>query len=226
MTISDNGQIALCIQEYRRDYQQRERAEMDYYRRMGNLRAAIEAVALALTPRGKRHPHQYRLPLRVLQEMRDRLVSQSTALRQCRSFDEIHNLVRHCGVPGFGELAQYDAAMRLGAHLAHLPDKVYLHAGTGKGAEALGLDTSRPTLEMKELPLPLQVMEAFEVEDILCIYKARFIGQGATAGQIAVGEPYTSRRLARGGRCSAAQRPLPRYPMPAQKGRRRRYGCC
>ena len=71
----------------------------------------------------------------------------------------------------FGKLAVYDTACRLGVYLELEPEVVYLHAGTIKGARALGLDTSRSYLEMDELPRPLRLLEPWECEDFLCIYK-------------------------------------------------------
>jgi hypothetical protein len=53
------------------------------------------------------------------------------------------------------------------------PEVVYLHAGTAKGAQALGLDTGRGYLEMDELPRPFRLLEPWECEDFLCIYKTR-----------------------------------------------------
>jgi len=50
-------------------------------------------------------------------------------------------------VPGFGKLAVYDVAMRIGIWRDIWPRYVYLHAGTRKGARALGL--SGDVLEKK-----------------------------------------------------------------------------
>jgi hypothetical protein len=65
----------------------------------------------------------------------------------------------------FGELAVYDTSLRLGAWLKKSPTLVYLHAGTRKGARALGLDVKRGYLEMKELPKPIRMLKPCEVED-------------------------------------------------------------
>jgi hypothetical protein len=45
-------------------------------------------------------------------------------------------------IKGFGELAVYDCSLRVGSYLNLLPDKIYLHAGTRKGAEALKMNVS------------------------------------------------------------------------------------
>lgn len=89
------------------------------------------------------------------------------------SFEDIIHLVRSCAVPGFGELAIYDTALRLAVRLSKLPTAVYLHAGTRKGAVALGLKVDRATIPMNELPIPLQKLEPDDAENFLCIYKDR-----------------------------------------------------
>ena len=89
------------------------------------------------------------------------------------SFDElialIHDLTEP--IPGIGELAVYDTALRIGARFGLEPTRVYVHAGTRDGARALGFDGRRTTIEMDELPEPLRGLSAREAEDLLCIYK-------------------------------------------------------
>ena len=82
------------------------------------------------------------------------------------------NLVRSevGGILGIGELYIYDTSMRLGAYLGFLPTKVYLHAGTRKGAKALGF-TNSDALEISELPTEFGRLDPHEVEDVLCIFK-------------------------------------------------------
>ena len=75
-------------------------------------------------------------------------------------------------VGGLGELYVYDTALRIGAKLNLLPNKVYLHAGTRSGAEALGFDGKATVLNVSDLPRELQKLEPHEIEDVLCIFKA------------------------------------------------------
>jgi hypothetical protein len=74
-------------------------------------------------------------------------------------------------IPGRKGLTVYDIADRIGAYLALRPAEVFLHAGTRKGAKALGLDTGSKSLSMSCLPEDLQSVEPEEAEDILCIYR-------------------------------------------------------
>ena len=91
------------------------------------------------------------------------------------SFADLIDLVERytADIHRFGTLAVYDTACRLGLYWGLNPEVVYLHAGTAKGAQALGLDMSRGHLEMSELPKPFRLLEPWECEDFLCIYKAR-----------------------------------------------------
>jgi hypothetical protein len=73
-------------------------------------------------------------------------------------------------IAGLGELTIYDISHRIGAYLGSMPTEIYLHAGTRKGAKALGLDTNRKSIPMTELPAPLQRLTAAQAEDVLCIY--------------------------------------------------------
>ena len=63
-------------------------------------------------------------------------------------------------IPRFGKLAVYDTACRLGVYLKLAPEVVYLHAGTAKGAKALGRDTYCGRLLLAaDLAQRLSVME-------------------------------------------------------------------
>jgi hypothetical protein len=137
---------------------------------------AVSRAALALLPSGKRHPHQYRITRVALEESRCRLLDCLPVLQQVTIFDDLHEDVNALigPIPGIGELTVYDTALRIGAHFGLEPTRVYLHAGTRKGAEALGLDPRRKTIEMDELPEPMRRLSAREAEDVLCMYKSDF----------------------------------------------------
>ena len=52
--------------------------------------------------------------------------------------------------------------------------KVYLHAGTARGAENLGLETHGGYLDRSDLPEPLRQLSCAHTENFLCIYKDCF----------------------------------------------------
>ena len=90
----------------------------------------------------------------------------------CRSFDDLHRTVhdRIGGIHRIGELAVYDISCRIGAFVGLSPNRVYLHAGTRKGAQALGLRGA--TVHKNDLPPEFGRLSPAEIEDCLCIYKA------------------------------------------------------
>jgi len=89
-------------------------------------------------------------------------------------------------ISGIGELAVYDITLRIGAYRGLHPTEVYLHAGTRKGVQALGLSANRKSLPMTSLPADLRLLSAEEAEDLLCIYRqtlARIRGAEETVMQ-------------------------------------------
>lgn len=142
-----------------------------HYRRLTSLVKAIEDSALAIAPSGKRHPHQRRLKRRVLVQVKRKLLKRQKAIKACTNFDRLIKLVGRAGGKGFGKLAIYDTALRIGSALNLLPSKMYLHAGTRQGARVLGLDISKGWIRVVDLPRPLRKLKPFELEDLLCIYK-------------------------------------------------------
>jgi hypothetical protein len=150
-----------------------------------SLAKAIEFAATAAHPDYKKHPHQWRLPASVLQATSAKLLARINEISQAATFDALLKIIASCAVPGFGKVAIYDTAYRLGMRLSLHPTVVYLHAGTLEGAQALNqnfarnrLDLSRGVLQMSELPLPLQQLSSAEVEDFLCVYK-RYLQDGS-----------------------------------------------
>lgn len=140
---------AEVVSAYIRDHRDAGQDERRFYAMQSSLADAVEAAALSELPDGKRHPHQRRIPGRVLRQAATALTNASFAVA---TFDELHEVVRTTIGPlrGIGELAVYDVAYRIGAHLGLEPDKVYLHAGTREGARAL--DLGGATLWKDELP--------------------------------------------------------------------------
>jgi hypothetical protein len=167
--------IDVICRDYVMRHRKRADQELRYYAVQRTDEEAVSRAALARLPSGKRHPHQYRVPRTVLEESRSRLVANIPQLKASRSFDDLFHLVRELIGPinGIGELAIYDTALRIGARFGLAPERVYLHAGTREGARLLGVDNNNDSVEMNQLPRPLQNLSAREAEDLLCIYKGR-----------------------------------------------------
>lgn len=163
--------LERIVRDYITEYQLDARREMKWFSSTRSLDRAVELATLSNLPSGKRHPHQRRIPVAVLEKVRDWLLA--TDLLKCRSFDELHATVQRAvgQVHGAGELLVYDVAHRIGAYLGLEPERVYLHAGTRAGASVLGLGRGRQYLKPEELPGPFGRLKPAEIEDCLCIYR-------------------------------------------------------
>jgi len=139
-----------------------------------NLSSAIKYAALATNKQKKRHPHQYRLKnvdLRVFSEL---LQSLEVEIAKVKTFDELFLIVTKTSIKGIGELAKYDTVTRIAAYLKLEPEKIYLHAGTKKGAiNLLNKRITTKTINKSDLPNIFSNLSCSEIEDILCIYKDR-----------------------------------------------------
>lgn len=150
--------------------------ELHYFAAQNTLPEAIRVASLALikTTKGKekRHPHQRRIPDSSLARFHRALLSRRNVIRNCQTFNDLHDV---CAVAASriwknAELTVYDTATRIGFFLGILPDRVYLHAGTRKGAKGLRLKENK-SISMNQLPAEFKRLKPHEVEDCLCIYK-------------------------------------------------------
>jgi hypothetical protein len=173
------------VREYVEHGRPRHRATLLFYQREKSLSKVIRQAAMAMLPNGKKHPHQWRLSNATLRDAADRLSRKVRAFSACRSFHDLFELVETTTAPliGFGELAIYDTALRIGARLALSPTEVYLHAGTRKGCVVLGLTGAamRMRLPRSEFPANIRDLPIDEIEDFMCIYKDDLRGGGSAA---------------------------------------------
>jgi len=118
-----------------------------------------------------------------LEEAKIHLLEAVEELRKSRNFEELIKVVERKigGIKGIGALTVYDTAHRIGAYLGVEPERVYLHAGTREGAKVLGLQWRERTIDLEELPKPLQQLRPYEVEDLLCLYRQELKSAGKSA---------------------------------------------
>lgn len=116
--------------------------------------------------------HQRRIPVVTLKEASDFLVARKSEIKKCNIFNELHELVNSTILPirGVGELLVYDVSARIGNFLSLEPDVIYLHAGTRKGAYALGLDGRRNYIKKSELPKEFHKLTPGQLENVLCTH--------------------------------------------------------
>lgn len=165
--------LEAIVRTYIRNIRPHAQAEIDWFAHQRSLDAAIEKAALAVNSRGKRYSHQRRLTKAALKEALRNLLEKSDAIGQACDFDTLFRIIRATVKPihGIGELYVYDTSLRIGAKLNLFPTKIYLHAGTRRGARALGLDGNAAALKLSPLPPEFRTLEPHEVEDVLCIFK-------------------------------------------------------
>jgi hypothetical protein len=155
---------ANIIRDFENRYRRKAARDIRFYAKQKTLAEVVRLATLAQTAEGKRQSHQRRIPAPTLQRAYAKL--KLCDFKACRSFHQLHQMVNDAirSIRGIGELAVYDIAHRIGAHLGRKPKKVYLHCGTRVGARAMGLGRGVDTLEVDELPVAFR-------QDFLCIYK-------------------------------------------------------
>lgn len=155
-----------------------------YLRYFQGLKTLDDAIRFACHGRdGKIHDHQRLVGKNKLELARISLRRGFHEIEASESFDVLQGLTEHrtSKIHRFGVLAVYDTSLRLGAFLGLWPEVVYLHAGTKKGCQSLGVTTKGGTIEMQNLPKAVQSLEPHHVENFLCIFKDRFAQKGDAA---------------------------------------------
>ncbi len=167
----------VIIRHYQINHRPDLQRQIDWFRRQPSLEHAIKNACYALNEKGKRYSHQNRIKLIPMQSAYKTLFEESDQITQCGSFHALWIIIKRLKkIKGIGELYIYDTALRIGAYLNLYPQKIYLHAGTRKGANNYGFNTAnRDWLEMSEMPKELKGLEPREIEDILCIYKDKIL---------------------------------------------------
>jgi hypothetical protein len=171
------NRFEICIRHYDRYQRSRAQDEASWFLNQPTLHDAISWAARARWKNGKKFDHQWRLKNSDLCRAEEALLKVERRIARSVTFDELFEVVMGavCQIWKNPELYCYDTALRIGAKLDLKPDKVYLHRGTRIGARKLGLNTRGATLDPSALPDGLRGIEPSEIEDILCIYKDKWV---------------------------------------------------
>jgi hypothetical protein len=144
---------------------------------------ALKRAALARRPNGKLHNHQAKQSP-YLESWFNNLAEQYNDLLLSESFDQLHMKMQVISfhTKGIGNMAVYDTAVRFGAWLDLDPEMLYLHAGVAMGLHALYEaalmkedKSGYYSVNLDELPYPLNEGRADLVEDFLCTYRLAII---------------------------------------------------
>lgn len=166
--------INNTVQEYITVNKKKIDKEFDFYRESKNIDELIHKAVFAILPDGKRNPHQRRISEHIFKDVEKNILKIKETFNNFKTFDEILSVIEENKVKGFGKLAVYDTALRIGMYFNIYPKAVYMHAGTKGGARNLGLNVKREYIPKNEFPQSFMVLEPYEIECILCIYKDNF----------------------------------------------------
>jgi hypothetical protein len=178
------------INAYIHKHQANAARERRYFRIQKKIKDAISLAALAKMPNGKRFHHQRRIPKKVLLKCEKVLLTNSKLIKTSSSFDDLHSLIKMKigNIFGVGELMIYDTSFRIGSYLNLEPNVIYLHAGTRKGAEYLGIKNRKiKFIHKRQLPIEFNKLRPYEIEDVLCIYKKALKEKALTTRSILTG---------------------------------------
>jgi hypothetical protein len=170
--------LEIYIKEYKYNYSKTTAEEIKEFKNMPSITDTIKKAALMTIGKGKRHPHHCLKSKNTLETAKDILLNNQTKISRANNFHDLHEIIIKTlkGLKDVGPLYYYDTALLIGAHLGKLPEKIYLHAGTKKGAKNIGINVrGKKYIITQDLPCH-KVFENFklrycEIEDFLCIYK-------------------------------------------------------
>ena len=169
--------LIFMVDDYINKYRRYNKLTFRKYQSLENIEKAINNSALALDIKNQKSDHQYRIKIEALELSRKTLLHNKKKISSCKDFNSLLKLIETLleDVKGLGELYYYDTSLKLGSYLKIFPDYIYLHRGTREGAKYLGLDYKKVYVNKSDLPNELQILEPYELEDFLCIYKNNFI---------------------------------------------------
>jgi hypothetical protein len=136
---------------------------------------ALARAAYGRDPWGNKHSHQYRLTDATLCEAVRLAGERRNLFFNAVDFETLLELSREIQreVFGLGRMWSYDFAQRFGAHLDLAPVDVYVQRDALAGARILNLYVRRGRVVRADLPEGLSVLDSNDVENFLCVYKAR-----------------------------------------------------
>jgi hypothetical protein len=172
---SETNSLAKVIAEFLDQDGRCPRDEVKTFRGL-TIKDAVSKAALAVDENGELFIHQWHFfnHLNVPRQAELLLLESIGEIESCRDFDSLHEIIKSKLQISFaGELYWYDTAFRIGISMGVYPEKVYLHAGTKKGAKTLGLyQVGKKVLEISELVKQypeFAKMKPYQIEDFLCI---------------------------------------------------------
>jgi hypothetical protein len=169
-----SGSLQALVAKYADDFKELDKELRNWRHDDLPFTESIRLAVCGLGANGKMHDHQHRSGRDVCEEAAAILRRHSRELQSCNTFEELIALIKRLTDPVhmFGELCQYDAAVRIGVHLGIKPEYVYVHRGALKGARKLRIPLTRSPIArwriVAKLPDALRHLPATHVENFLC----------------------------------------------------------
>lgn len=139
-----------------------------------------QVIDWALFPRGdrKKHEHQQRVDTIKYEKLEKYLFENKSLFKLAKNFEEVFDIVKQAEIFVDRDcLTNYDIADRISYHLGFYPERIYLHRGVNTGIKALGLKKNMKSITKEEFSKLIGFtpdLEAYQIEDFLCIYKDFF----------------------------------------------------
>ena len=172
--------LADIVQHYVENVRGRACAGLAYYASQLSLDHVLEVVASWRNEEDLCESHQCRVTREAKQAAAERI--RQLDVKSATTFEEVFRRVQDAigDIRGIGDLAVYDVSLRIGALLGLAPERVYLQGGARHGARALGIQSRERALPVNAFPPEFRRLHAWEIENLLCIYK-RKLGQARRA---------------------------------------------
>lgn len=165
--------LNTAVNNYRLNDSIRLREMQEFYEKL-DIETAIVYASTGKNPDNKMNPHQWRVGYAKGMQGANELEIELTEIKKCRKFEDIFLLTEKvkANVYGLGELWSYDTALRIGFNLKIYPQQVYVQRGVVKGVKKVfnGNRTKGRSLPISVFPKEFHVLNAYEIENFLCIY--------------------------------------------------------
>lgn len=163
---------------YCRDFRPNLATYLDVFRNMKPEEVIGTASGKPCPCCGKCHPHQRHLANAVHKAFTAKLKKLSARIAKAKDFEALHEIIKEASIKGIGPVTLYDAALRIGACISILPEKiVYLH-----GHATIPGDRRSGKVEISSfVPLFAEYgMSAYETEEFLCCFHSPLEKHGIT----------------------------------------------
>ena len=161
------------VNDYNKQHKERQECDYKWYSEADNLNSAVEKAFRSEDKAGKVNHHQCRVGRRRL-EKAAKIASKKLSNNEFADFKELYIFVKKVAqnVNGFGSLATYDVAIRIAKYCKYEVNEVHFHAGTTKGAIAIGINAREgESMTVDKFPYPFHTLSGDHLENLLCIYK-------------------------------------------------------